>query len=212
MELKNIYICHWKKLKERKLNLISQLTNQNISNYSFIENYDKDEWDINQLKVLYPYAFNKTPSGRFLTNNEISLLLKHYQIIKNLSCGEDDYTLVLEDDVVLCDNFLNNLEKSYNELPKNWDLLWVGTCCNLHEPIVSNKLVYKTDRGSRCTHAYLISKNCSIKILNNIGQITEAIDHAFNFFIKNLNLNNYWIEPPLAIQNPNYKTTIQMDK
>jgi GR25 family glycosyltransferase involved in LPS biosynthesis len=212
MNLGKVYICHWKKLKDRKNELIEILKEENILQYEFNEKYDKDDWDIGELKKIHPYAFRKTPSGRYLNESEISLLLKHYDIIRELSSNNAEYLLVLEDDVILCDDFLDNLEKCFNELPKDWDLVWVGTCCDLHEPKIENKLVYKTKRGSRCTHAYLISKTCANKILNNISKITEAIDHSFNFFIKELDLNNYWIEPPLAIQNPYYTTTIQIDK
>lgn len=212
MNLNKIYICHWKKLKDRKFKLLETLDQQHISNYEFVENYDTDDWNIKELKKKYPYVFKLTPSGRFLTNAEVSLLLKHYYIMNKLVNSNQDYILVLEDDVLLSDNFLVNLKKCYNQLPLDWDLVWVGTCCNLHEPKMKGKLVYKTNRGSRCTHSYLISKKCANKILKNTDMITEAADHAFNYYIEKLNLNNYWIEPPLAIQNPNYETTIQIDK
>jgi len=212
MNLEKLYICHWKKLKNRKKEILEILKEENILEYEFNEKYDKDNWDIDELKKLYPYAFKPTPSGRYLNNSEISLLLKHYDIISQLSSNNIKYALVLEDDVILCDNFLHHLENCFEELPKDWDLVWVGTCCNLHEPKIGDKLVYKTNRGSRCTHAYLISKSCANKIMNNLDRITEAIDHSFNFFIKELKLNNYWIEPPLAIQNPHYTTTIQIEK
>ena len=212
MNLEKVYICHWKKLNDRKKELLEILKEENILEYEFNEKYDKDNWDIDELKKLHPYAFKPTSSGRYLNNSEISLLLKHYDIIFELSSNNIEYALVLEDDVILCDNFLYHLENCFKELPKDWDLVWVGTCCNLHEPKIGDKLAYRTNRGSRCTHAYLISKSCANKIINNVDRITEAIDHAFNFFIQELKLNNYWIEPPLAIQNPHYTTTIQIEK
>jgi len=110
MNLGKVYICHWKKLKDRKNELIEILKEENILQYEFNEKYDKDEWDIDELKKIHPYAFKKTPSGRYLNNSEISLLLKHYDIIMELSSNNEEYVLVLEDDVILCDDFLDNLE------------------------------------------------------------------------------------------------------
>ena len=211
MNLEKVYICHWIRLKERKNKLLQLLSHQNIKNFTFIEDYDKDNWNLVKLKELYPNVFERTPSGRFLNCSEISLLLKHYHILKDLSASDNSYALVLEDDVIFCDDFLINLEKCFTQLPKDWDLVWVGTCCNLHSNYIPGKYVYR-ENSSRCTHAYLISKQCANKILNNITKITEAIDHSYNFFISSLGLNNYWIEPALAIQDPNYKTTIQIDK
>lgn len=211
MNLDKIYICHWKKLLSRKQKLLNSLNEQNIKNYIFIEDYDKDDWNEEELKNQFPDAFGKTPSGRNLNNSEISLLLKHYYIMRDLLNSDSSYALVLEDDVVFCNDFLDSLERCYNQLPSDWDFVWVGTCCNLHSKYTKGKSVYR-EKTSRCTHAYLISKACSNKILNSQYKITEAIDHTYNFFIRKLNLNNYWLEPPLAIQNPNYKTTIQIDK
>ena len=211
MNLEKVYICHWKKLIDRKKELLKKLEDQNIKQFTFIEEYDKDNWNLAKLKELYPNVFERTPSGRFLNFSEISLLLKHYHILNELSVSDNSYSLVLEDDVIFCDDFLINLGKSFNQLPKDWDLVWIGTCCNLHSDYIHGKYIYR-ENSSRCTHAYLISRKCANKILNNLTKITEAIDHSYNFFIKTLNLNNYWIEPSLAIQNPNYKTTIQIDK
>jgi len=211
MNLNKVYICHWKKLSNRKEKLLEDLKEQNIKNYIFIEDYDKDNWNISELKKTFPHVFKKTPSARFLNYSEISLLLKHYHIILDLYNSDDSYALVLEDDVVFCNNFLDELENCFVDFPDDWDLIWVGTCCNLHSKCVPDKKIYP-EKSSRCTHAYMISKKCSEKIINHLDEITEAIDHTYNFFIKKLNLSNYWIEPPLAIQNPNYKTTIQIDK
>ena len=211
MNLNKIYICHWKRLTDRKEELLKNLKDQNIKNYTFIEDYDKDNWDISELKKIFPHVFGKTPSGKFLNHPEISLLLKHYHIILDLYNSDNSYALVLEDDVVFCDNFLDELKNCFVDLPDDWDLVWVGTCCDLHSKYVPGKKIYP-EKSSRCTHAYMISKKCSEKIINHLDEITEAIDHTYNFFIQKLNLNNYWLEPPLAIQNSNYKTTIQIDK
>ena len=155
MNLEKIYICHWKQLKERKDKLLQLLDYQGIENFTFIESYDKNDWNLTEIKSLYPYAFQRTPSGRFLNEPEISLLLKHYSIISEMSISDNPYALVLEDDVIFCDDFLINLEKSCNQLPKDWDLVWAGTCCNLHSKYIPGKYVYK-ENSSRCTHAYLI--------------------------------------------------------
>ena len=86
------------------------MKDQNIKNYTFIEDYDKDNWDILELKNKFPHVFGKTPSGRILNHSEISLLLKHYHIILDLYNSDNSHALVLEDDVVFCDNFLDELE------------------------------------------------------------------------------------------------------
>ena len=63
--------------------------------------------------------------------------------------------------------------------------------------------------GSRCTHAYLISNQGAKKILSELKSCNTGSDYFYNYLIEKFNLNNYWFEPALAIQNTNYETTIQ---
>ncbi len=201
------FICHWKKLKERKKNILEVLEEEKISDYEFVTDFDIDDWDINSIKLEYPNIFGNNPCGRKLKYSEISLSLKHIKIIKDIFLNYD-YGLILEDDVILCDDFKGEFEKSFSQLPNDWDLAWVGTCCNLHAPIVGEQRVYKMN-GSRCTHAYIMSKKCASKILEELKYCNDGADFYYNYLIEKFNLNNYWFEPSLAIQNPNYKTTIQ---
>lgn len=202
-----IFICHWKKLEERKKNILEVLEEEKLFDYEFVTDFDTDEWDINSIKLEYPNIFDKNPCGRRLKYSEISLSLKHIKIIKNIF-ENYDYALVLEDDVILCDNFKKEFEKSFSQLPDDWDLAWVGTCCNLHAPSIDENRVYKM-KGSRCTHAYIVSKKCAGLILEELKYCNDGADFYYNYLIEKFNLNNYWFEPPLAIQSPNFKTTIQ---
>ena len=45
IDVDKIYICHYKKLSERKKSILDQLNYFNMINYEFVENYDKDVWD-----------------------------------------------------------------------------------------------------------------------------------------------------------------------
>lgn len=202
-----IFICHWKKLQKRKEFLLEILQNHQINNYEFVIDYDVDNWNIDEIQKEFPRIFGFNPSGRKLKYSEISLSLKHIKIIKEVA-QSSDYALVLEDDVILCDNFKEEFLKSFNQLPENWDLAWVGTCCNLHAQPLPGKRISKT-YGSRCTHAYIISSQCAKKILDELKYCNNGADFYYNYLIQKYQLNNYWFEPALVIQNPNFETTIQ---
>lgn len=201
------FICHWEKLKERKKVLLEILKEEKINNYEFITDYDIDEWDIDKIKNKFPKIFNLNPKGRKLKYSEISLLLKHIKIINEVA-EKYDYALVLEDDVILCDNFNEEFLKTFEQLPEDWDLGWVGTCCNLHSKTSNGMRIAKIN-GSRCTHAYIISKQCAKKILDELEYCNDGADFYYNYLIEKYQLNNYWFEPALAIQNTEFETTIQ---
>ena len=203
-----IFICHWDKLTDRKEELIKVLSEENIFDYEFVCDYDKDTWSEEEIKYDFPKIFEVVEGyGRKLKSSEISLSLKHVKIIREVA-EKYEYALVLEDDVILCDNFVEEFLESHNQLPDDWDIAWVGTCCGLHAPTSEGKRVYRVN-GSRCTHAYAISNIGAKKVLSELKYCNTGADFFFNLLIEKFNLNNYWFEPALAIQSSEFKTTIQ---
>ena len=227
-----IFICHYEKLSERKKILLNHLDNENIHDYEFITDYNKDTWSKDKIKKDFPKIFETIEikphvdfimlgnsrsvssvtllpdkSGKKLRDSQISLTLKHLKIIQEVA-EKYEYALVLEDDVVLCDDFLKKFSDSFNQLPDDWDLGWVGTCCGLNAfPILEGKLIYKNS-GARCTHAYIISNQGAKKILPEVKYCNHVCDFFFNIVIEKCKLNNYWFEPVLATQSSQFNTTL----
>lgn len=213
LNVDNIYICHYKKLKERKESFLEQLKEERIYDYQFIENFDKNDWNVEQIEKEYPKIFNEWKTGdpsydEESQNSERSLALKHAFIIKDAFENQYNVSLVLEDDAVLCDNFIEYCNMFMEQLPNDWDIAWVGSCLNLHEPQIEGKYVYKTDKGSRCTHAFLINRSMVNKVISYVSQINLPSDHFYNYLIQKFNLNNYWFEPSLSIQSMEYPSSL----
>ena len=207
LEVDNTYICHWSKLIDRKSKLLDNLTINNIDKFEFVENFDVANFDVSTITKKYPNIFNSIPSGRNMKLSEISLILKHLWIIEDAYDNNYDSILILEDDALLVFDFINSYNNYIKQLPANWDILWVGTCCNLNANYKENTNVYRAS-GSRCTHAFSMSKSCINKIKDNIFNVNNPIDFYYNTLIEELNLNNYWAEPALAYQNTEFSTSL----
>jgi len=214
------YICHWTKLVDRKNNLLPILEAQGFSDVEWIESYDTETWNKEEIEREYPNVFGLTPDNRWnstrrhLKHSEISLLLKHCYIIEQIAKSDDPYGLVLEDDVVLCDNFLSQLQEYIAEMPEDWDVGWSGDCCNLSlyhyykDQYIEGQKIYSKDY-SRCTHCFVLSKKGANIILEDLKNACESSDFYYNYVIDKYSLKNYWFEPPLATQNSIYGSTIQ---
>lgn len=213
LDVDNIYICHYSKLKERKDSILSQFKEERIYKYEFIENFDKNNWNSKEIEKEYPKVFKEWKKGmdsydENAQDSERSLALKHAYILKDIFFNQYESSLILEDDVTLCDGFVELCNDYMRQLPSDWDIAWVGSCLNLHEPEVEGKNVYKTNRGSRCTHAFLVSRQMVNKVIGCINEISLPSDHFYNYLIQRFNLNNYWFEPALAIQSLEYCSAI----
>lgn len=97
----------------------------------------------------------------YITQGHIGCILSHYMLWKTLSYLPYDEILILEDDVILCDNFLEKLIEYKQQLPIDWEYVFVGHCC-LPPEDYQNKLsdnIITTTHPPMCTHAYMIKKN-----------------------------------------------------
>ena len=203
-----IYLIHYTPLHERKKMQVRQLNNLSLDNNIFIEQYDKEKL---QNEDIVKFQSKK------LRLAAISLFRKQIYAMDLIQKSNFDYNLILEDDAILDNNFVEKLTLAFNELPDNYDMLFLGNGCNLHIPkkkIKPGKLVYKKCRnptrwggngGSRCSDSIIISKKCAKKICNYYENTKEnsidlSIDWWYNKVIRDLKLNIYWIEPTIVRQ------------
>lgn len=130
--------------------------------------------------------------------------------------GNDDYILIFEDDVILDNDFNSKLNKYLMELPNDWDMLFIGSCCNLHihkNELKKNVHIYKKSHingSTRCTDSYLIRKKCAQKIIDVINSHTKYVilkpaDWWLNDMLRHIDANVYWCEPTIVVQGTQIK-------
>ena len=199
-----LYITHYTPLVDRKQNIIKQLTSAGITDYEFIETYDREQLTRQDIEKF-----------SHISMSEASLFLKHYEIFKKNS-ENDDIIIVLEDDAILVENFKEHLA-NYIEIlrEKTWDVAFTGECCNIHaKNIVQGQYFYDWS-GSRGTCMYIINSGVCKKlynIFNQEHQISLAIDHWFNLIGKKYGLKYFLSEPTLVYQGSElglYKSAIR---
>lgn len=199
-----VFVLHYTKLTDRKSFILSQFEKQKITNYEFIELFDKSE-----ISKIYDQHFQKISLG------STSLILKH-QFAYNKISSIDDTCLILEDDAILCESFMDKLKSYVEQLPNDFDMLFIGDGCGLHiesSKILPDKLVYEKtlypthwggDGATRCTDSYIVSKKCAEKLctyISNINyKINLPIDWWLNVVARQLNLKVYWAEPTIVTQ------------
>jgi GR25 family glycosyltransferase involved in LPS biosynthesis len=198
-----VFVVHYKKLIDRKQHILKQFEKYNITDYEFIE-IDRDEleeYDLSMFKNIH--------------NSYMAIGLSHMYAYKQI---KDNYNeaIIFEDDVILYDNFINIFNQYLTQLPCDYDMLFFGSCCNLHiqqHNLIPNKYIYRksleaTDWGgdgsTRATHSYLVSKKCATQLCEYIDnlkyKITMPCDFWLNIAARDINLNVYWAEPTIAIQ------------
>lgn len=211
-----IFIVHYDKLVERKKFITKQL-NEYDFDFEFISNHGKENLTLDERKMF-----------KNRTDGEISLTLHHIECYKRIVEENIDYALILEDDVVTSNNFRETLEGYIQELPTDWDMLFIGNGCGMHidkHLLVPKKHVYKKDNvingniyegSTRCTDSYLITNKCAKIITEKLKlpnyTIAVMTDLWLNCVIRNNNFNVYWAEPTIVTQGSEigvYKSSLR---
>ncbi|NBP66509.1 MAG: glycosyltransferase family 25 protein [Bacteroidetes bacterium] len=206
-----IFVLHYSKLTDRKRHIIQQFERHGITEYEFIEKFDKDAITDDECSEF---------SRDYITKRraELSLHLKHIYLYRLMVRENYDQVLVFEDDVILSTGFVEILARYMKQLPKDYDMLFIGDGCNLHIPrshLVPNQNVYEKclhetvwggNGAAKCTDSYIISHNCAKKICDYIQTTTPTkkidlpADWWLNEVARDLLLKVYWAEPTIVTQ------------
>ena len=207
-----IFVAHYTKLTDRKASILRQFQEQGITNFEFVELYDKDSLTPAQLQM---FADN-------LKLSEISLFLKHIYMYHQISFKYDE-ALILEDDAILAPNFLATLNSYRTQLPANWGMLFIGNGCDLHVPKElqtagqniyergTDPLSWGGNGASKCTDSYMISKACAKRFASHFHTKTPyQIDHWINDTARALKPSVFWAEPTIVTQGSENQTFLKV--
>ena len=204
-----IFVLHYSKLTRRKQHILEQFAKHGITDYEFIEKFDKDAITDDECpEFSKDYVANR--------RTELSLHLKHLYLYRLMLSENYEEVLVLEDDVILSDNFMKKLTDYMTQLPKDYDMLFIGNGCNLHIPrnhLVANQYIYANclhetawggNGAARCTDSYIIHQRCAKKLCDyavvETKKINLSVDWWLNEAARDLVLKVYWAEPTIVSQ------------
>jgi GR25 family glycosyltransferase involved in LPS biosynthesis len=199
-----IFVLHYSKLVERKKHIIEQFKKNSIIDYEFIERYDAGKI-IEEESNLFTDTYKK---------ETMSLHLKHFYVYKEIA-EKYESGLIFEDDVILCEDFMVFLQSYLSELD-DYDMLFIGSGCNLHidkDRINPNQHIYRKslyptslegDGASRCCDSYIVTNKCAKKlcdyISNGINKISKPVDLWLNDAARDNQFEVFWAEPSIVIQ------------
>lgn len=177
----HIFVINLKRCVKKKEKMKLRLRGMN---FSIVEGVDGRNLNIEKIKNKNNMILKewKDPwSGRNITWGEVGCTLSHCSIYEKCLNEKIEKAVILEDDVLLKDNFKVKLEETIKEIEKynNWDLCYLGRKSMDNNDVSVNDLITKAGY-SYWTCGYIINKNGMEKMLNsnilkNIIPIDEII-------------------------------------
>lgn len=219
INVEKVYVLHYTKLKERRERLEKELSKYNIKAI-WITEFDQEDltddmisnaYDKNKESYdskIHPVYGNRSTPHRLLNMAEISCTFKHREAIKLIAQECNDYGLILEDDVLFCNDFDKYFNMFIENTPEDWDAIFMGSCANLHVPanlLTHGKTAYRiADPASRGGDSYLLKKTLAEKITASMNTFVTISDWELSYQLWLHQSKTYWWEPSLVAQGSEY--------
>lgn len=223
-------ILHYKKLRERKSNVINQLNKFNFTDYIFYEDFDQNELTNDIIKNLYesklvnPDLWTSKVSiwgsdalryhNPILNLAEISITIKFGKVFQQLTQEKFDYCIVFEDDIILCDDFTNKFNNYLCRTPDDWDAIYFGCCVNLHpkNPTPEKVAYLKNHPSSRGGDSTIFKHQTVVDLANTWFPFNLVSDWELAAQHHIHDHKVYWWEPSLTKQGSEtglFKSTLR---
>jgi GR25 family glycosyltransferase involved in LPS biosynthesis len=178
-----IYIINLYKDVDRLNNAYKQLVKYNITNYERFAGINAAILSDNDINN------NTTIIGKiFASRGMIGCGLSHINIWKKIVENNINRTLILEDDFILKDNFLNKFNKYIKKAPEKFDILFLNSnfIHNKNIKLIDINDIFYKQLFIAQTVGYIITLDGAKKILKYINKVSYHIDidicirHLFN--------------------------------
>lgn len=216
----NYYVIHCDKHTER-LDHIENHLKKNIPELKVWQGtlIEKIEENLNIQFKNYSQDISYTENNVFQNPGEIGCYLSHHLLLKHLikHDNEDGYTIILEDDVTLCNDFENKLENILLNNNKDFDILFLSlSACNRRftQEMKNNKItefnsvVKSKTSGGQGTYGMVYCNKHLKKIYDITCNAIHAIDVVYVMKIKEHALSSYVCTPYLCIHTGELSSTI----
>lgn len=205
----NVFIINLERDKKR-MEKMESLCNRESIRYERVEAID------GKKKEKYNDYITR-PCQWLCTNGMIGCALSHYFLWKRVVDERIDKVLVLEDDIFFIDGYKKIFEDAIKELPKDWDLFYLGCHGLCHKgdrkinifmsllhliknngDCMSDKKHIFKPKFALTTHCYAITYDGCKKLLEHLNKVSYHID--VSIALRGNRLNVYACEPNIAYQ------------
>jgi GR25 family glycosyltransferase involved in LPS biosynthesis len=193
-----IYVINLEHRKDRKDRLIDAFQKANIKNYKITKAINGKDLDVNKLYDVGLVKNKKLKRGWY------GCALSHINIWKDLYNSNAKYALILEDDVIIPEDFEYKMNKLISTVENlDFDVFYVSSNCwndkNCKNGKYITEEVYtpKYPDGIAGMQAYVVHRKAVPVLLNNVIPITFAIDRVLMDLSKPTKENGKKIAPKL---------------
>jgi len=211
-----LYIIHTKELDMRKPfceKLITELEKKFTLNVKYIDEYETTDIDNNTIRTFV--NLEKTSNNDIfdlLSKNIhvkcLSNTLKHYKAYEYINNSDDDYSIVIEDDVLFSNNLNDRLLETIKEIKKLdnlWHILMLGV--PIPSQHVSDKKIINTSDIFKILpvcDSYFVNRKTVSELIKQFIQVKFITNVHLSFIQAHRNINILMTSEPIFVDGSKY--------
>jgi GR25 family glycosyltransferase involved in LPS biosynthesis len=163
-----------------------------------------DKWGLTDEVERYSAIDGKDIKGSYpISLGNVGLIDTNIKILEEAKEKKYKNILILEDDVEFT-NGIKDLKDYYDNIPKDYDMIWFGGNHNLHMGKSLSRVNEKIIKlhSTYATHAVMINESMFDVIPTLISKKRKPIDVYYCDLQKSFNCYGFY--PNIAIQRPSY--------
>lgn len=143
--------------------------------------------------------------GEKFEPGEIGCTMSHIQALKIAKENEWPWVIILEDDVILADDFVKRIKLLHKLLPEKWEHVYLSGIPGAEPAAIA--LMFPTLLPSiftECTHSMMINKSAYDKILNKLSRFETTTDDIYCDLIVKQNITSFTYYPFVSYADDEY--------
>lgn len=216
-------LCDEEKEPTRAKYLQTWFQTHNIcsSSYTFcMPTYGTDALFQSDIIWKFYNPWKRVKHGNFNSRNlkpgELSLIFNFALVAQKAIQAGHRVVMILESDVLFCENFLERLEEAMEALPSAWDFLSLSASAGLkpHRSAVSPQQLWFPPINpyfhTRCTDSMIFRVSMLESVLKTLFPCAEVLDWELNYQLTLHQSKSLWLDPPILRQGSGkeYETTL----
>jgi GR25 family glycosyltransferase involved in LPS biosynthesis len=199
----NIIVLNLQRSLDRKQLMEDQFNKLELDNYSFFPCFDGK----NIINNSFSSSIIKGSGlGRKLQKNELCIIMSHIAALKHAQIMNYENIVILEDDVVLCEDWKDRIEWLFKNLPDDWEYTYLaGHSDFVKLPMFEEPTIIKAPPMIGA-FSYLVNKSGIEKLINYCGEFTTTYDDMIMYKIQSGKLNGYYLAPYMTYHRDNIST------
>lgn len=128
------------------------------------------------LRTIFPYEIDAPGSGWNVGAKPVATWLSFYMLWSAWNLLPDEHFLQLEWDCHFLDGWKTRTEQALRDVPPDFDMLYLGSCCTKDMPKTHVKGEIWDIRHPQCGHAVVIAKKALPTLLSTQRKVYAPLD------------------------------------